>query len=92
MNKIASTETALPGTDEERARLEIVLTAALLILSDDGVLRVRALDWTTGYHYGVTPADVEAEVETLSGFGNTVLHVAWGEYSPISGESSVLAR
>jgi hypothetical protein len=91
MTKIATTETSLPVTDSERERLEIVLTATLVV-SDDGILRFKVMDWTTGYPYGVTPAQVEREVSDLESFGQTVHAILWGEYSPVSGENSLLAR
>lgn len=87
-----STAVAINGTDADRARLDIVTLAVLTVLDEAGRVRLSVMDWTTGYHYGVTPEDVDRESERLAAFGDTVLHVTWGEYSPVSGDMSVSVR
>jgi hypothetical protein len=91
MTSIPTSEVSIAGTDSERARLDLVMTAILTVV-DDAVIYFVTLDWTTGYHYGVSVSDVEDKVSNLSDMGIRTLHVAYGEYSPVSGESSLFAR
>jgi hypothetical protein len=88
---IPTSEVSIAGTDSERARLDLVMTAILTVV-EDACIRFVTLDWTTGYHYGVSVSDVESKVENLADMGARTLHIAYGEYSQVSGESSLFAR
>lgn len=75
----ASCDVSLNGSDADRVHAGIVTQATLTVVGSAGEVYLTELGLTNGFYDSVTQADVDSVTAVLASYGETVVHVVWGE-------------